>query len=195
MANTNPNRFLNLAPDTPADVAQALRYAFNALEDHNRAIKTLKGQQTAAATTAATTVVSNTNTVTGNGDVTGPSGATPGDFVQFADGTGKVIQDGGLSLTTDGTLAAASDLLIPSENAVKTYVDSKVLHFADNEVVAGSGTAWTLAHTPSPLGSLLLFVVATGLFLTQGTGYTIVGAAVTTIASYSAGGLVAFYRY
>lgn len=61
---------------------------------------------------------------TAGGDVTGPGVAVASDFVQFDGTTGKLVKDGGLSRTTDGTLAANSDLLIPSEKAVKTYVDA-----------------------------------------------------------------------
>jgi hypothetical protein len=60
----------------------------------------------------------------GTGDVVGPASAVDSDFAQFDGTTGKLIKDGGLSRTTDGTLAGNSDLLIPSEKAVKTYVDA-----------------------------------------------------------------------
>jgi len=68
--------------------------------------------------------------------------------------------------------------------------------FADNETVAGAGTAWTLAHTPSPLASLQLYAWIAGFgatLLIQGVDYTIVGNTVTTGASYA--NLYAFYRY
>jgi hypothetical protein len=61
----------------------------------------------------------------GTGNVVGPASAVDSDFAQFDGTTGKLIKDGGLSLTTDGTLAADSDSLIPSEKAVKTYVDAR----------------------------------------------------------------------
>ena len=59
-----------------------------------------------------------------DGAVTGPAAAVAGRFAQFSDTTGKIIQDGGLSLDTDGTLASDSDTRIPSQKAVKTYIDA-----------------------------------------------------------------------
>jgi len=63
-----------------------------------------------------------------------------------------------------------------------------------NEVVSGSGTAFTLAHTPV-VGSVKLF--GAGARLTPGAGndYTISGATITTVNSYSAGQLLADYNY
>ncbi len=60
-----------------------------------------------------------------------------------------------------------------------------------NEIVAGSGTAWTLSATPT-VGTVTLF--GNGQFLTPGgVDYTISGANITTINSFSAGQLVANY--
>lgn len=65
--------------------------------------------------------------------------------------------------------------------------------FVDNEVVSGSGTSWTLAHTPTS-GSQHIY--ANGQRLTPGAGldYTISGATITTALSWSAGALLADYR-
>jgi hypothetical protein len=92
-----------------------------------------------------------------SGDVSGPVSATDSHFAQFSGTSGKLLKDGGLSLTTDGTLAADSDLLIPSEKAVKTYVDAHAggtvtsvgLTVPSRQSVAGSPvtTAGTLAIT------------------------------------------------
>lgn len=62
-----------------------------------------------------------------------------------------------------------------------------------NEVVSGSGTSWTLANTPVA-GSVKLF--GAGQRLTPGAGndYTISGANITTVNSYSAGQLLADYN-
>lgn len=60
------------------------------------------------------------------------------------------------------------------------------------EVVAGSGTSWTLAHTPASSGIALY---ANGQRLTLTTDYTIAGAAITTILSWSAGTVTADYTY
>lgn len=60
------------------------------------------------------------------------------------------------------------------------------------EVVAGSGTAWTLAHTPDT-NTLRLF--ANGQRLMAGTDYTLAGTAITTVLSWDAGTLLADYNY
>ncbi len=60
----------------------------------------------------------------GTGNVNGPGSSTNSDFAMFSGTSGKVLKDNGLSLTTDGTLTSNSDSLIPSEKAVKTYVDA-----------------------------------------------------------------------
>lgn len=60
------------------------------------------------------------------------------------------------------------------------------------EVVAGSGTSWTLAHTPTT-GTLRLY--ANGQRLTETVDYSRVGAAVTTITSWAAGTVLADYSY
>lgn len=62
----------------------------------------------------------------------------------------------------------------------------------DNEVVSGSGTAWTLAHTPTT-NTLRLY--ANGQRLTPTVDYSLVGAAITTILSWSAGTVIADYSY
>lgn len=62
-----------------------------------------------------------------------------------------------------------------------------------NEVVSGSGTAWTLTVVPT-LGSVRLF--ANGQRLTPGgVDYTISGANITTIQSWSAGTILADYSH
>lgn len=61
-----------------------------------------------------------------------------------------------------------------------------------NEVVAGGGTAWTLANTPTT-DSLRLF--ANGQRLTPGIDYMIAGDAITTVLSWAAGTLLADYIY
>lgn len=65
--------------------------------------------------------------------------------------------------------------------------------FVYNEIVSGSGTAWTLAHTPV-LGTQAVY--ANGQRLTPGVGqdYTITGSAITTALSWSSGTVLADYQ-
>lgn len=60
------------------------------------------------------------------------------------------------------------------------------------EVVSGTGTAWTLAHTPLA-GTLALY--ANGQRLAETTDYTLSGANITTLTSWATGTLLADYQY
>ena len=62
-----------------------------------------------------------------------------------------------------------------------------------NEVVAGSGTSWTLAHTPNATG-VALYAIGQRL-IPGGVDYTLSGANITTVLSFSAGTLIADYSY
>lgn len=75
------------------------------------------------------------------GDVSGPSVAVADDFATFNGTTGKVIKDSGLSRDTDGTLTANSDTKIPSQKAVKTYVDGKLAGLSWKQEVRAATTA------------------------------------------------------
>ena len=66
--------------------------------------------------------------------------------------------------------------------------------FVDNEIVSGSGTSWTLAHTPTS-GSQHIYANGQRLIPGGGNDYTISGATVTTTFSWSAGTVLADYRY
>lgn len=67
-----------------------------------------------------------------SGYVSGPSSATDSNIPTFSGTTGKIIQDSGKSFSTDGTFASNSDNLIPSQKAIKTYVDSSVVGLLDD---------------------------------------------------------------
>ncbi len=67
-------------------------------------------------------------------------------------------------------------------------------HLISNEVVAGSGTIFTLAHIPNPSTSLKLYGSGQRLTLGATNDYTISGLTITTINSYSAGQILADYN-
>ena len=74
-----------------------------------------------------------TNLPIGSGNVVGPASATNNDFVQFDNTTGKLIKDGGISLST--TVAnPGSDSVIPTEKAIRTAIAG-----------AGGGTVTTVS--------------------------------------------------
>jgi hypothetical protein len=60
---------------------------------------------------------------TASGDVVGPASSTDSHFAQFDGITGNLLK-GGIALDTDDTLSADSDTRVPSQQAVKAYVDA-----------------------------------------------------------------------
>lgn len=56
-----------------------------------------------------------------DGAVIGPASSVAANFVTFSGTTGKIVQDSGISIDLDGTLAANSDTRLASQKAVKTY--------------------------------------------------------------------------
>ena len=103
----------------------------------------------------------------------------PGSIVTLAASVGLV------ELYSDGTNVSQ---LTPGSALVA------VPNFADAETPSGSGTAFTLAHTPNPATSLLLVQMRN--VLTPGTDYTITGPSITmTNAVPGTDTLLAWYRY
>lgn len=56
-----------------------------------------------------------------DGAITGPASSTAGNLATFSGTTGKVVQDAGVAVSTDGTFSANSDSKVPTEKAIKTY--------------------------------------------------------------------------
>lgn len=59
----------------------------------------------------------------GTGDFVGPASSVNNNLVKFGDTTGKLGADSGVAPSTDGTFASNSDAKLPTEKAVKAYVD------------------------------------------------------------------------
>lgn len=85
------------------------------------------------ATVGANWLITQTNV---DGAVTGPASSVAGDIATFSGTTGKVVQDSGVSIDTDGTLTANSDARLATQKAVKTYAQPK-----DAELTALAGLA------------------------------------------------------
>lgn len=128
-----------------------------------------------------------------DGAVTGPVSAVSDDFATFNGTTGKIVKDSGFSRTIDGTLAGNSDVLIPSEKAVKTYVDTNALSSANFIIretpsgsVNGSNVIFTLANTPVS-GTEEVFL--NGLLQEPGAGndYTISTGTITYLTAPATG--------
>jgi hypothetical protein len=101
--------------------------------------------------------------------------------------TNKTID--GVTPTTMGYVDATS--------SIQTQLNGKqaTINFVDSEVVSGSGTTFTLAHTPVS-GSLHLFNATARLWPgASPKDYTISGATITMNYSLATGALLADYRY
>jgi hypothetical protein len=88
----------------------------------------------------------------GTGDVVGPASSTDSHFAQFDGITGKLLK-GGLALDTDAALAANSNTKVPTQAAVKSYVDGKVtqciaIACSDETTALAAGTAKTTFRMP-----------------------------------------------
>jgi hypothetical protein len=73
----------------------------------------------------------------GSGDVSHSGTIAANDIAAFTDTTGGTIKSAGVKVSTDGTLAGNSDLLIPTQKAVKTYADG-LIAAADAMVFKGT---------------------------------------------------------
>lgn len=106
----------------------------------------------------------------------------------------------GVNAATSSTLGVVQpdNTTITISAGVISAVTSGVPNFVDNETVSGSGTSWTLAHTPVATPLLVVMLPSFGgvvLILSQTPGFTISGTSITTTSSYSSGALRAWYRY
>lgn len=77
-----------------------------------------------------------------DGAVTGPASSTSGNLASFNGTGGKAIQDAGVAVDADGTLAADSDARIATQKAVKTYVAANAgapadAHYVTTQAEAG----------------------------------------------------------
>lgn len=57
-----------------------------------------------------------------DGGVVGPASSTAANLPTFSGSTGKVIQDSGVSVSTDGTMATNNNTKVPTEGAIRTYL-------------------------------------------------------------------------
>ena len=88
-----------------------------------------------------------------DGAVIGPASATDEHFARFNGTSGKLIEDSGIALDTDDTLAADSDIRVPSQAAVKGYVDAEVGALSALPITTKSADySFTLADLSTPQG-------------------------------------------
>lgn len=97
----------------------------------------------------------NWDVIQGNidGAVTGPNGITAtGTIPMFSGTSGRIISDSGKKFDTTTTLGT-SDTLVPTQNAVKTYVDTAVGGVSSATVTAGTATALESDQAPTVTNS------------------------------------------
>ena len=88
-------------------------------------------------------VTSSTVAIIAGQTIAVPGTTVVGDVALWGDTVGNTLTDSGIKITTDGTLAANSNVLIPTEQAVKTYADAKVSN-------AAYGAGWSGVTTIAP---------------------------------------------
>ncbi|WP_195930294.1 phage tail fiber domain-containing protein [Hyphomicrobium album] len=102
----------------------------------------------------------------GNGDVVGPGTSAAHRLAAFTDTTGALLEDSGVSVSADGTLAGDSDALVATQKATKTYVDTVIAALR-----AGVSASFdTLAEIATAIGGLV--ALAGGQTLTGGLAGT-----------------------
>ncbi len=91
-----------------------------------------------------------------DGAVIGPASATSGNLATFSGTTGKLIQDSGKVVSTDGTLSGNSDNNVPTEKAVKTYAVPKTGGAMSGalQIALSPSTGWALDTSNNATGSV-----------------------------------------
>lgn len=195
-------------PSAPAGNQNAVPQAGSPYPDPNNIALTIRDvtYYIPAATFALLGVVKPDNTtitIAGDGTITALSGAgTVTDVTGTApiQSTGGTTPDISVDLATVGTVGVVqpdgSTITIDPDGTIHSIAGTGPT-FVDEEVVSGSGTSWTLANVPSPASSLMLFqkVDSFGdVKLRRTVDFTDSGASITTVNSFSAGDLQAWYR-
>lgn len=97
--------------------------------------------------------------------VQGPVSSTDSNFAMFSGSTGLALKDNGLSLSTSTTLTENSDTKVPSQKAVKTYVDtvSVVLPVKASGAEINTGTDDAKFVTPKAIKDSYIFSIMSTL--------------------------------
>lgn len=125
-----------------------------------------------------------------DGAVTGPASAVSARLASFSGTSGKVIQDAGVAVDTDGAFTADSDARLATQKAVRTYAAAALAAIPVN-LVAGRYSALTPAAAAATLSGGTIYGNALGqgvawpvVFNRDGT-LTRLALSVTTLAASS----------
>lgn len=135
-----------------------------------------------------------TNVSSANADATVATTTTTPVITIVASPVTRALKSATTTVDVSAATAPSSGqvLTATSTTAATWQTPTAATSFVDNEVVSGSGTSFTLANTPIA-GSEHIF--GNGQRLTPGgVDYTIAGAAITMVNSFSAGTVLADYR-
>lgn len=121
-ASTNPNYpAANAGHTYKISVAGRIGGASGPVVEVNDSITCLVDSSATGnhATVGANWLITQTNI---DGAVIGPTSSIAANLPSFSGTTGKVIQDSGVSVSTDGTLATNNNTKVPTEGAIRTYL-------------------------------------------------------------------------
>jgi len=219
--NTASNTKILGLPIYASDTTQLPSGSILTYDANNRQFKFIPGGGVAGVSslnglTGALTLVAGTNitivpagsnitissTGGGTGTVTSVGLSVPGEFAV----SGSPVTTAGTLSVTKATQTANTVWAGPTSGGaaqptfralVSADIPGGAATFADEEIPSGAtpGTSFTLAHSPSPAASLLLFW--NGLLQKPGgVDYTLAGAAITTVNTIGAGdSFLAWYRF
>ncbi|WJI52579.1 hypothetical protein NLY44_07895 [Mesorhizobium sp. C089B] len=112
-----------------------------------------------------------------DGAAIGPASSVSGNITTFSGTSGKIIQDSGVAVSIDGTMAANVDTKLPTEKAIRTYL------VATYQAITAALTSWVAitrasgfdAFVAAPTSANLLALLTTK----TGTGSNVFGTSPT----------------
>ncbi len=183
------------SPDTPDEIIQKINKSHLLIsKDRIDGLVDSLSQMIHSAVGITTTIFFKNGTQVGRAKNINLTGSAVSSVSVIGD-TANIILTGGAGGGQVNSVVAGTGISVDNTdpaNPIVTNTGSSP-NFADNEVASGSGTTYTLAHTPVA-GSQ--HVYGAGVRLTSGNDYTISSATITIInGSYATGEVLCDYRF